>query len=126
MKRLEELPIAALSRALVRGVPFPLPDRPMNIEEMDALAARRVELVVDLQSRIMDGYNEARLGTVMEVLCEGFDPLMGSYAGRTYADSVEVDGRVCFTAAGVVPAGTFVNVRMTDTVDGDLQGEVEE
>nr|WP_325251467.1 glycosyltransferase [uncultured Oscillibacter sp.] len=40
VKRLEELPIAALSRALVRGVPFPLPDRPMNIEEMDALAAR--------------------------------------------------------------------------------------
>lgn len=40
VKRLEELPIAALSRALVRGVPFPLSDRPMNVEEMDALAAR--------------------------------------------------------------------------------------
>ena len=34
-------------------------------------AARRVELVVDLQSRIMDEYNEQRLGTCMEVLCEG-------------------------------------------------------
>ncbi len=73
-------------------------------------AARRVELVVNLQSRIMDEYNEARLGTVMEVLCEGFDAQAGCFAGRT-RDSVEIDGRVLFTAAGAVPAGSFVNVR---------------
>ena len=89
-------------------------------------AARRVELVVDLQSRIMDGYNEERLGTVMEVLCEGFDSEAGCYAGRTYADSVDIDGRVLFTAAGPVPAGEFVNVRITGVSDGDLTGEIEE
>ena len=43
-------------------------------EQVDPeVAARRVELVVDLQSRIMDEYNQERLGTCMEVLCEGFD-----------------------------------------------------
>ena len=89
-------------------------------------AARRVELVVDLQSRIMDEYNEARLGTVMEVLCEGFDAQTGCFAGRTYADSVEIDGRVLFTAAGAVPAGSFVNVRITGVSDGELTGEIEE
>ena len=89
------------------------------------VAARRVELVVDLQSRIMDGYNEERLGTVMEVLCEGFDSAEGCYTGRTYADSVDIDGRVLFTAAGVVPAGEFVNVRITGVSDGDLTGEIE-
>ena len=89
-------------------------------------AARRVELVVDLQSRIMDEYNEARLGTVMEVLCEGFDTQAGCFAGRTYADSVEIDGRVLFTAAGAVPAGSFVNVRITGVSDGELTGEIEE
>ena len=89
-------------------------------------AARRVELVVDLQSRIMDAYNEQRLGTVMEVLCEGFDSQAGCYVGRTYADSVEIDGHVYFTAAGLVPAGSFVNVRITGTMDGDLTGEIDE
>lgn len=89
-------------------------------------AARRVELVVDLQSRIMDEYNEARLGTVMEVLCEGFDAQAGCFAGRTYADSVEIDGRVLFTAAGAVPAGSFVNVRITGVSDGELTSEIEE
>ena len=89
-------------------------------------AQRRVELVVDLQSRIMDEYNEARLGTVMEVLREGFDKAEGCYTGRTYADSVDIDGRVLFTAAGMVPAGEFVNVRVTGVSDGDLTGEIEE
>ena len=89
-------------------------------------AQRRVELVVDLQSRIMDAYNEERLGTVMEVLCEGFDSAEGCYVGRTYADSVDIDGRVLFTAAGLIPAGAFVNVRITGVSDGDLTGEIEE
>ena len=90
------------------------------------IAARRVELVVDLQSRIMDEYNEQRLGTVMEVLCEGFDSNEGCYTGRTYADSVDIDGRVLFTAGGLVPAGEFVKVRITGVSDGDLTGEIEE
>lgn len=90
------------------------------------VAARRVELVVDLQSRIMDEYNEQRLGTVMEVLCEGFDSSEGCYVGRTYADSVDIDGRVLFTAAGLIPAGEFVKVRITGVSDGDLTGEIEE
>ena len=95
--------------------------------QVDAeVAARRVELAVDLQSRIMDQYNEDRLGTCMEVLCEGFDADGGCYVGRTYADSVDIDGRVLFTAAGLVPAGEFVWVRITGVSDGDLTGEIEE
>ena len=90
------------------------------------VAQRRVELVVDLQSRIMDAYNEERLGTCMEVLCEGYDAQEGCFVGRTYADSVEIDGRVLFTAAGVVPAGSLVWVRITGVSDGDLTGEIEE
>ena len=92
----------------------------------EEVARQRVERLVELQSRVLDAYNESRLGTVMEVLCEGFDPAMGCYMGRTYADSVEVDGHVWFTAAGVVEAGQFVNVRMTGLMDGDLTGEIEE
>lgn len=89
-------------------------------------AAHRVNLVVDLQSRVMDVYNEDRLGQVLEVLCEGFDSQAGCFAGRTYADSPDIDGRVLFTAAGLVPAGAFVNVRITDVQDGELIGEIEE
>ena len=102
----------------------PAADMPDQVPE--DVKRRRVERLVDLQSGVMDAWNEARLGTVMEVLCEGFDPDMGCWAGRTYADSVDVDGHVYFTAGGMVPAGSFVNVRITGTADGDLTGELEE
>ena len=102
------------------------PAAAMDNQVEPEVAARRVELLVELQSRVMDAYNESRLGETLEVLCAGFDPDMGCYAGRSYADSPDVDGRVFFTAAGLVPAGTFVNVRITGTSDGDLTGEIEE
>ena len=38
VERWEELPAAALTRALELGVVFPLPGRPLNLEEIDSLA----------------------------------------------------------------------------------------
>ena len=89
-------------------------------------AQRRAELAVDVQSDIIDAYNESVLGDEREVLCEGFDPQAQMYFGRTYAESPEIDGRVYFTADREVAPGTFVNVRFTDTMDGELTGELAE
>lgn len=87
-------------------------------------AARRVELLLDLQSRVMDAYNDSRQGQTMEVLCEGFDSQAGLWAGRSFADSVEIDGRVLFTSPEPVEAGRFVWVKITGSLDGDLTGEI--
>ena len=92
----------------------------------EEIAVRRAEIVSELQSRIMDEYNEARMDTVMEVLCEGYDPEEDRYYGRTYADSPDIDGRVLFESESTVKVGTFVMVRITDVCDGDLCGYVEE
>ena len=43
LEKLDELPIPALVHALKHGVSFPLPDRPLKLEEMDTLAARLAE-----------------------------------------------------------------------------------
>ena len=45
------------------------------------------------------------------------------FYGRSYAESPDIDGRVWFTAEEEVPAGTFVSVRLTGTMDGELTGE---
>lgn len=89
-------------------------------------AARRVELLVDLQSRVMDEFNESWLGDTVEVLCEGFDGQAQMYVGRSYADSPDVDGHVYFTADGEIAEGDFVQVRITGSMDGDMTGEVVE
>ena len=91
----------------------------------EEVAVRRAEIVSQLQSGIMDAYNAARIGTVMEVLCEGRDGESGKYFGRTYADSPDIDGRVLFDADGA-QEGDFVSVRITDTLDGELIGIAEE
>ena len=90
------------------------------------VAQHRADVITELQSRIMDDYNASRVGTSMQVLCEGYDEENEAYYGRTYADSPDIDGKIWFTSETPVPAGTFVAVAVTDTCDGELIGEVEE
>ena len=91
-----------------------------------AEAERRAELVADVQSRIMDDFNESRMGDLTEVLCEGFDPQSVQYIGRSYAESPDIDGHIYFTSADDVNPGDFVTVRITGAMDGELVGEREE
>ena len=87
-------------------------------------AQRRTEILVDVQSDIIDEYNESILGEEREVLCEGFDPQAQMFFGRSYAESPDIDGRIYFTADGEVESGTFVQVRFTGVMDGEITGEM--
>ena len=99
--------------------------RAARMERVDTEEAkRRAELAVDVQSDIIDAYNESVLGEEREVLCEGFDSQAQMFFGRSYAESPEIDGRIYFTADEEVAPGTFVMVRFTDTMDGELTGEM--
>ena len=91
-----------------------------------AEAERRAELVVDVQSEIMDDFNDSRMGETVEVLCDGFDSQAMCYVGRSYAESLDIDGRIYFTADLEIDPGRFVMVRITGTMDGELTGELEE
>lgn len=90
------------------------------------VATERAERIAEIQSRIMDEYNDSLMGKTMEVLCEGYDPEEEAYFGRTYADSPDIDGKVWFDADRPVKVGEFVNVVINDVYDGDLIGEMEE
>ncbi len=98
-----------------------------KMEHVDAdEARRRTELLVDVQSRVMDEYNERMLGETVEVLCEGFDGASMGYVGRSYAESVDIDGKIYFSAEREIEAGEFVPVRITGAMDGELTGEAVE
>ena len=86
-------------------------------------AVRRAELVVDIQSRIIDQWNEEMLGREIEVLCEGFDGQSMCCVGRSWAESPDIDGRIYLTGDREIPAGTFLRVRITGAMDGELVGE---
>ncbi len=79
-------------------------------------------IVEELQSGVIDEYNLSRVHEEMDVLCEGFDEDANMYYGRTYADSVEVDGKVWFVSETPCTAGNFVRVRIDDSLGADLSG----
>ena len=98
--------------------------RAARMEHVDTEEAkRRAELAVDVQSDIIDDYNESLLGEEREILCEGFDSQAQMFFGRSYAESPDIDGRIWFTAEEEPAPGTFVTVRFTGTMDGELTGE---
>jgi len=92
----------------------------------EELKQRRLEIVTDLQSRVMNDYNERCMGKTLRVLCEGFDRYAECWFGRTYADSPDVDGKVFFSSSQKIREGTFVDVVIEDTLDGDLVGSIVE
>ena len=89
-------------------------------------ARNRAELIMKVQEQVMDQFNESRLGSVTEVLCDGFDTQAMAYVGRSWAESPGIDGNIYFTAERDVQPGEFVPVRVTGIMDGDLTGEVTE
>ena len=85
---------------------------------------KRAEIISEQQQLIMEDYAESMAGKEVEVLVEGFDKYAECFFGRTAGDCPEVDGNIFFTASGIKPqAGSFVTVRITDSLGIDPVGE---
>ena len=87
------------------------------------VAVERAERVQEIQAEIMDTYNESRVGTTVQVLCEGYDSDTCLHAGRSFAESPDVDGLILFSAQEAVP-GEFYTVTLRGELDGDMVGEI--
>ncbi len=85
-------------------------------------AQHRADVIDEIQSRIMDDYNESLIGKTVEVLVEGYDRLAECLYGRTYADSPEIDGMVFFNGQTRYKAGQFVRVEIEESMEGNLIG----
>lgn len=83
----------------------------------------RCDIIMDMQYDINASNNEAKVGKIVKVLCEGFDPVSGAHFGRTAADAPEIDGKVYFTCPKRLPEGKIYNVKITEVLDYDLIGE---
>lgn len=85
---------------------------------------RRQEMIMITQTAVDDDNNAKKIGSVVTVLVEGRDEIIKSYFGRTYADSVEIDGKVFFKSDKKINEGDFVKVRIDQAMDMDLFGEI--
>ncbi len=100
----------------------PAAEMPDQISE--SVKERRVELICSLTDRIMNEWNESKLGKVEKVLCEGFDRYAECFFGRSYADSPDIDGKVFFDAPNDTAIGELYDIEYTEVLDGDLIGKL--
>lgn len=84
----------------------------------------RLELIMQSQADISRELNEAKSGLVLRVLTEGYDDYVKCCFGRSEADAPEIDGKVFFITDHPLKTGDFVNVRINDTLEYDLLGEL--
>lgn len=83
---------------------------------------RRQEMIMLAQSEISEELNQAKIGSVQRVIVEDRDEIIKSYYGRTYADSLDIDGKVFFKASRKLKGGTFVDVTIEQALEYDLFG----
>ena len=97
-------------------------DFPDQIEP--EVAAHRAEIIMEQQMLISCENNEKQLDKTFTAVVEGFDRFGECWFGRTANDAPDIDGKVFFTSERPLAVGEFVNIRITDTLDYDLIGEV--
>lgn len=83
---------------------------------------RRAEEIMAVQQEISYAINREKIGKEFKVLIDKKEA--GRYIGRTEFDSVEVDNEVIIKSSKPLPLGDFVQVRITNAFDYDLEGEV--
>ncbi len=87
---------------------------------------RRRELLMMVQSEISQQLNEDKIGKIVRVLVEDKDEIIKSYYGRTYADSIEIDGKVFFKSDKPLKEGDFASVKIEQVLEYDLFGTATE
>lgn len=87
---------------------------------------RRADVIMEQQQIIMAQNNEEMIGSTVEVVTEGYDRYGECYFGRSAADAPDIDGKIFFRSPErKLTSGSFVKVNITETLDYDLIGEIE-
>jgi ribosomal protein S12 methylthiotransferase len=93
-------------------------DVPAHVKE------ERRDHLMTVQQEIVFEKNEARLGTVIEVLVEGAHPETEHLlVGRASSQAPDVDGQILLND-GLAEPGTFARVLLTETAGYDLVGRI--
>ena len=84
----------------------------------------RMDILMRTQMNINTARNEGRIGSVITVLCEAYDPVNECYYGRSSEDAPDIDGKVFFRYNGEerIAPGSMVKVKVREVVDYDVYG----
>ena len=93
------------------------------LDQIDTqIAQDRADMIMADQMEINAEKNEAKVGKIIKVICEDYDPVSEIHFGRSEADAPEIDGKVYFRAPGRIAPGSFMYVKVREVSDYDLVG----
>ncbi len=85
----------------------------------------RAEVITEQQEVRAADFCAEQIGKVFETVVEGYDRYFEMYFGRNYMYAPEIDGMVYFKGKGL-KTGQFVNVKITESMENNLIGELAE
>ena len=100
----------------------PAYDFPDQIDEQ--VKQDRMDILMRMQMEINEELNREKVGRIVDVVCEDYDPVAEVHFGRSTADAPEIDGKVYFRADARIAPGSFVKVKVRRVVDYDLFGNL--
>jgi len=100
------------------------PAAEMKNQVPDRIKLSRYNRIMALQKQISAEVNRKRMNRVYRTLVQGVADDGIFYYGRTYGESPDIDGVIYFTSTEPLDIGSFVNVRILNTEQYDLIGEV--
>lgn len=83
----------------------------------------RSEKIMAIQYNISLQKQKEKIGSVMQVIVDGYNENDMLYYGRTYLDCPEIDFKVIISTEQELLPGQFINVKIIGTDDCDLVGE---
>lgn len=90
----------------------------------DDIKAVRAETIELLQSEIVLEKQLSLIGKTYTVMCEGFDRFAEYYYGRSYMEAPDIDGKIFFKSDDIICSGDMCSVRITESMDFELIGEI--
>lgn len=100
----------------------PAAEFPDQVDE--SVKEERYASLMTLQQGISLELNKGKIGSIIEVIAEGYDEESFLFYGRSRGDSIDVDGRVYFATEEEISEGDILRVRILDADEYDLTGEV--
>ena len=100
----------------------PAADFPNQVDDREK--EHRAEIIMEQQEIRVAELCEKSVGRVTEAVVEGYDRLFEMYDGRDNSYAPEIDGTMYFKSSRKLSLGEFVSVKITDSLDNNLIGEV--
>lgn len=93
----------------------------MDGQLSEEIKEKRLEELMLLQKDISEEVMTKHIGKTLKVLVE--EATENVYVGRTFMDAPEIDGSIIFKSNKPLKIGSFINVKINNAYEYDLEGE---